>query len=95
MCEVVPEVGLREKLHLGLGNPTRMHHGSMLATSNRLPKSLWSLNTIHLLWSYRNRGLGDQAARKAPPPWEKKAALTAGSHSTGKGHAGSLPVALG
>ena len=66
--QIVPEVGVRGKLHLGFGNPTRMHHGSTLATLNRLPKHLWSLNTTHLLWSYRNRGLGDQPACKAPPP---------------------------
>lgn len=51
----MPEGGLKGKLHLGLGNPTRMHHGSTLATLNRLPKHLWGLNTTHLLWSYRKR----------------------------------------
>lgn len=93
--EVVPEVRVRGKLHLGLGNPTRMYHRSTLATLNRLPKHLWGLNTTHLLWSYRNRGLGDQPACRAPPPWERKAALIAGSHSTGKGSADSLHMALG
>lgn len=93
MYEVVPEVGVSGKLHLGLGTPTRMHHGSTLVTLNRLPKHFWGLYTTHLLRSYRNRGFRRTACLTASPPWERKAALTAGSHSTGKGHADSLTMA--
>lgn len=87
----VPEAGgVRGKLHLGSENPTHT-----LVTLNRLLKHRWGLNTTHLLWSYRNRGLGDQPACRAPPPWERKAVLTAGSDRTGKGHTDGLPIALG
>lgn len=92
--EVVPEVGVRGNLHLGLGCHTRTHHGSMLPTLNRLSKHLWGLNTTHLLWSYRNRCLGDQPACRAPA-LGKEAAPTAGSHSAGKRHGDGLPMTLG
>lgn len=84
--EVVSEVGIRGNLDSDFVNTTRVHHGSTQATQNRLPKHLWGLSTNHLLWSYRSRDL-DQTVCRAPPPWERKAALTAVSHSTGKGDA--------
>lgn len=80
------EVGIRGNLHSDFVNTTRVHHGSTQATQNRPPKHLWGLSTNHLLWSYRSRDL-DQRVCRAPPPWERKAALTAVSHSTGKGDA--------
>lgn len=91
MHEVVSEVGARGKLHLGLGNPNRMHHGRTL---NRLSKHLWGLNTTHLLRSYRKRGFRRTACPRAPPPPERKAALTSGSHSARKGYANGLIMAL-
>lgn len=91
---MVQAVGIRGNLHLDFRNSTRMHHGNTQATQTRFPKHLWGLSTSHLLWSYRSRDL-DQTVCRAPPPWERKASLTAVSHSTGKGHTDGLPMALG